>query len=497
MKKFVHIVTLIITVIVIKFSIYAEVNYNPVQIYISEVGPDIISYSDKWNTQEKLKQIFDELYNNFHSDEINSLKYIYIYPNSPYGIRGAYYESSILINNNKYLYGDNAYIEIFNGDEYDLQQIASVLAHEYGHHFTFYYLINSENKYYNQWYNTEYARIRQLHKYKDVDYGTTNEYTYRHEWDITEILAEDYVQLFGSPLAKTSTDFKDITECLEENIMEYYIESTYNSLPQENLNLPLATEVDGLYNYWLNLAGYTSNQPTISKKPIPYLKNSEVVYFGNNIKYTIAWDEILDGNIYEYTLIMYPTENPYFPVAIKTVVTGEEMSANLGSDVKYNEKDELYGILECMEGEYEIKLFIKDSKGFIFSSEILYYDFTAGVSRYNENVANNIVKIKEFEKIPFEFKPLVTIDKYNLSNQNVSQQTSTKNVLANIKLKHFILNNYYKQKTLSYKLIPISIKKENNIALMKIKEQFLSCYLYLVKSKANISILILTSRSLL
>lgn len=400
-------------VIVNATALYAKprVEYGqPVKTYTSTEGLDIISYSQKWNTQEKLAQVYDELMNNFHSKELNYLDVIYLYPDSPDGANGYYYEAATISNEGKYVYGNDAYIEIFNADDYsDISQMAGVLAHEYGHHFTYFYLITAENKYSDQWYDTGYARIRQLDRYDAINYNNNDTDEYVHAWDITEIAAEDYVQLFGSPAARQSVDYKDVSERLKDNLSEYfYFDNSYNLLPQENLNLPLATEVDGLYNYWLNLAGYTAAQPSLVAKPIPYISDVEEVYFDNNKKYTLRWNEIPDGKKYEYTVVMYPKNMPYFPIPIKTVKTGEEMVAFIGSDVKYESKDDAYGILEQFDGEYDIRIFVKDMNNFLFSSLTLYYDFTnefsyydAGVIEYANSQNNNLLKYQ-----PLEFEPL-------------------------------------------------------------------------------------------
>lgn len=441
MKKVAFFLMLALSILITNIShSYAKPRFEygePIHTYITEVGPDIVSYSKSWNTEDRLKEIYNELLNNFHSNEINFLETIYIYPDSPDGISGAYYESATINNNGKYEYKDDAYIEIFNGDECtDISQLSWVIAHEYGHHFTFYYLITSENKYFNQWYDTQYAKIRQLDKYKEVDYSNSDEDTYIYEWDITEIAAYDYVQLFGSILAKSSVDYKDITERMQENIVDYYEDIGYNSVPQQNLNIPLAVDVDGLYNYWLGLTGHVGNQPILPSKPIPYIKDKEIVYFGENTKYTVSWDEILDGNIYDYTVIMYPSGMPYFPIPVKTVTTGEKMVADIGSAVKYDDNGELYGILECMEGEYEIRIFIKDTQGFIFASETLYYDFTTDLSRYDENIVKHIAKSDKdikIDHISVPFEPLSYVPR---------QKTYTDNFTITVLKKDNILENF-------------------------------------------------------
>lgn len=381
MKKYICIICLFFNLFlvgILNVSAKPRLEYgDPLNIYNSNMGFNIISYSRNWSTTEKLEQIYNELLNNFHSTEISYLSDIYIYPDSPDGISGAYYESTTSYENGRYIYGDDSYIEIFNGDIYDdISQLAPTISHEYGHHFTYYYLVTYENKYRNEWYDTEYARLRQLDRYENIDYGASNEFNYVRQWDISEIVVYDYIQLFGSKLAKQSIDYKDVTERVEQNIVDYYLDIGFNSLPQENLIMPLATDVEGLYEYWLKAAGYENiESPKLPYKPRLYMKEVENVYFGDNKKYTLSWDEIGDGNSYEYTIVIYPWGMPFFPTPIKTLETGEEMVAHIGSDIKV-EAGEVYGLLEDIKGEYEIRLFIKDINGFIFNSDTLYYDFT-------------------------------------------------------------------------------------------------------------------------
>ena len=46
-------------------------------VYKGEKRVTIVSYS-KWVSKERLKEVYDELINNFHGEEIKYLSYIYI-----------------------------------------------------------------------------------------------------------------------------------------------------------------------------------------------------------------------------------------------------------------------------------------------------------------------------------------------------------------------------------------------------------------------------------
>ncbi|WP_058486262.1 S-layer homology domain-containing protein [Defluviitalea phaphyphila] len=350
---------------------------EPLGIYEGEIGIKIISFSQNWSSEEKLKEIYDELLRNFHGEEISYLSTIYVYPDSPDGVAANYYADFEINEEGKYIYKKDRYIEIFNGDEYkDISELARILSHEYGHHFTLYYLLTKENKHFNQWEQTNYAKVRGLLNYKDVEYYSINDTGYIHKWDIAEIAAEDYVQLFGSPNAKKSVDYKDVKERVEEGIKDYYYNNiSFNLLPQENLSIPLAADVPGLYLYWLELAGYTSIEPKLPLKPSINIKKTKEIMPGY-YQYEITWDEIEDGNNYEYTLVSYPVGDNNFPRPIKTVVTGEEMKAYIGSAISTNDEGKINLILDDQyKGEYYFRLFIKNSKGFIFSTDPIKFEF--------------------------------------------------------------------------------------------------------------------------
>ncbi|WP_341878189.1 S-layer homology domain-containing protein [Defluviitalea saccharophila] len=380
MKKGIYTASFFILIFIL-FSSNAEAmarkEYGtPLGTYEGDKGIKIISFSKNWTSQEKLKSVYDELLKNFHGEEITYLSNIYIYPDSPDGVAGNYYEDYEISNEGKYVYKKGRYIEIFNGNQYkDVSQFAWVLSHEYGHHFTLYYLLTKENKHFNQWEQTKYAQIRGLTKYKEVEYYSVNDTGYIHKWDVAEIAAEDYVQLFGSPTAKKSTDYKDVKERVEQNIKDYYYSTdSFNLLPQENLSLPLAADVSGLYLYWLGLAGYTTVEPSLPSKPVLTIKKVGEIMPGYS-QYEVSWNPISDGKNYEYTLVSYPVEDNHFPRPVKTVVTGEPMKAYIGSAMSSNKNTNSLILDDQYRGEYYFRLFIKNPKGFMFSTEPIKFKF--------------------------------------------------------------------------------------------------------------------------
>lgn len=342
-------------------------------IYEGDNGIMIVSFSSEWGTEEKLKTVYDELLNNTYGDEIAYLDAIYIYPDSPDNVASYYYHSYTEDENGDYIYNDGRYIELFNGDIYtDIKDIAKVIAHEYGHHFTFYYLTTVEKLSNSEWIDSNYAKIRNLDMYPQITYFGEDPLLYSHEWDIAEILAEDYVQLYGSELAKQTRDYYDIKERLHNNVVEYYYYyNDFNLLPQENLDLSLAADVEGLSDYFFELSGIPIQRPIetfeISAPNLSEINN----IFKNYNEYVFRWDNIenlesIDG--YEYTLLINNVGQNDYPIPLKTIVSGEPTFAVAGTAIDFLNGTAIYA---NYEGEYELRLFVKDVNGYMHSSEVV------------------------------------------------------------------------------------------------------------------------------
>lgn len=332
---------------------------DPVCEYQSTLGPKIESYSKTWNTKEKLMQVYRELTKNYVSNEISKLKYIYLYPDIEEGVSGYYNADVIVKNDGTYAMGDNSYIVLLGcNDSSSLSSISKTLTHEYGHHFTTYYLVTYEKKYGKGWINSQYAKIRGLNtKSQVINYSSLSG---NSKWDIAEIAAWDYIQLFGNPANKVSVDYKDVQERADYG----YSQTTYlssNSYPQENMDLPLATHVPGLYDYWANMAGGASSRPSSYYTSTLSVSKKYLVQNKYNM-YKITWDSMANGN-YEYTIIMHPINNSSNIIPIKTTKTGEQNIAYIGSYAGART------LIENYSGEYQVRIFIKDANGFTYEGK--------------------------------------------------------------------------------------------------------------------------------
>jgi hypothetical protein len=203
--------------------------YQLVASYKSPTGLTIKSYSPKWNTVSQLKAVEDELLQNKHGEEIKLLGQIVIFPDFPAGkkVLGQYFAEythsfrsvNLLSGRTIHLYGGNQFSTI--------ESIATTLSHEYGHHFTFYHLFKDEALLPEKWLESDYARARDLSRYPEANTGDG-----AYEWMMSEILAEDYVQLFGSETAlKHHMQFNaQLHTAFEDpDLQTYWIEKLHSS----------------------------------------------------------------------------------------------------------------------------------------------------------------------------------------------------------------------------------------------------------------------------
>ncbi|MFZ3171903.1 MAG: S-layer homology domain-containing protein [Carboxydocellales bacterium] len=274
----------------------AESKYKLVAAYTGPKGITIKSYSGQWEQEEKLKRLYDELLANYHGVEIDYLSTVNIFPDYVYGpgVGGLYHGSFYnLTGSEERGYNKGRSIDLAAGDQNStIDLMAKTLAHEYGHHFTMYYLWLKEGKTFDQWKETKWAKVRGLTNIPAVGNG-------EHMWAPEEIAADDYVQLFASPSARASADFQS----------QYgnFDNTAYNLSPQENLELPLAAQVPRLEEYWLGLLGVTPTK--INLAPLaPTLALTGVEERSQRYKNLVfMWTKSIDDSSgpLEYTLITY------------------------------------------------------------------------------------------------------------------------------------------------------------------------------------------------
>lgn len=357
---------------------------------VTDSGLVINSYTENW-TGNKLIEINDELLKNTHGIEMNYLKEINLYPHNPIGgteegVYNGVYKSLNLLGKKRTVLTDECTISLYNLEEKnEIIDIAKTLSHEYGHHFTLYYLIEGEGKTFDEWRDTQLYQIRQLEKYKQV----TNDYSNGHHWSIIEIVAEDYIQLYGSPTAKYAIDFKDIEERYKEKSIDKAIEyqySIYNINPQENNWIPLASEVDGLKHYWERVSGIKSNVSEYSRPQVALIRTIDLGY--DKYQYVFQWSRSIDNKENEaesYTLVALDMDRKKI-TPIKTVSNNELLEGIVGS-IRINEDNRImYYTDSYLEDELYFQVYALHSDGGIVSSGAKEIDFTnPQVSQINSN----------------------------------------------------------------------------------------------------------------
>lgn len=330
---------------------------KPVASYTGPKGVTIRSYSSTYPGEDSLKKVYDELMNNGNGEEIAYLSYVDLIGDYPYGkgTAGKWYgswENGML--------AKGRYIELYGCDKMTFAELARTLSHEYGHHFTFYYLSKKEGIDANGIMNSGFAKIRNLSSYKDIQNG-------EHMWEPSEIAADDYTQFFGSSTARESTQFKDVRDVARSHDTgkTTYNTLVYNLSPQENVNMPLAWQVPGLYNYWSGLSGIKAKNEVPPEAP--FLALTSV----SDDTLTFKWSQSVDDNTenMEYTLVgSRVDDNSILGIRTTSDSNGRDAIVGKYETKKYVVEDNI------LTSKMVFRVYAKDRDGNVVCSNDLYVD---------------------------------------------------------------------------------------------------------------------------
>lgn len=345
-----------------------EDSYTLVAQYKGEKsGVTFESYSSMWKTTDKLKQLEAELLKNKHGEELALLGKIIIIPNSPSGedVLGEYIANykftstnvTLLSNRTIYLFGGN--------NNTTIESMAYTLSHEYGHHFTFYQLLNKENKMPGTWKNSEYATSRGVQSTTspahDKSFG-------EYHWALPEIMAEDYVQLFGS-----ETAIKDAA--------------------QMNVDLSTPFDVPTIQEYWKK---YLSGFEPKSALPF-YLTNFENNTYNSNM-YNIR---LLLQNMDRKPTYIHATEGTgtYASVRLDTIKDLEDSNKwynyrQLTSDINWVLDKSESDTMRLTAIQHSDNGFNRGSKSLKLNYKNLATNVTSGVEVYKDAKIYNAAEIK-------------------------------------------------------------------------------------------------------
>ena len=429
--RFTLLIIVSVLTIIIPASVYSESVFGE---YYSPEGIIYKSYSKQWANEAKLKLLHEELLNNTYGQELKKLKYINIYPDYSKRLQnetGDYSISYRIMQNGIYEVLPECTISLFGGESLNsVDLMAGVLSKQYGKHFTQYYILKKENIILTKdGHKSKYAEIRGLNLREK---SSTQDLI----WNIENIAANDYVQIFGSKLARKHFSFPNLINEFEKNPNSWKQPVTskymYNLLPQDNLQLPLALEINGLREYWLNLSNIDNKNEVFIEKPRLYVSEiNELMHQQNSIQITLSWDTIAHQNQkYNYTLVTYGDFDPYpMPIITYENIPGSSKTlygrygavvSKLNNVIHYNKHVGFYG-------KKTFRVFVSDSLGNMVSSNKL----TIDLSQSPIQIIDNQLLYNDITDNHWAYNEIKIADGYNIitgfpdktfrANQNVTR----------------------------------------------------------------------------
>lgn len=348
-----------------------------------------LSHSEQWD-EGKLKDLHEELLKNEHGEEMSTLHEVVVWPHEEEHAL-ATHSSDVITQRLAINFGalpkdfhlnfarNVSLIALYGGDkETTIEDMAWPLSHEYGHLYTFHYMFSGNN---TDLATTEYGQLR-----KSVENGLNtspapgDDYFENHAKYLFEVAAEDYVQLMGSPTTRRVVAFKDVQQHLNsgEEPSQKIRFSGNNANPQGNLELPLASEVDGLSAYFYQFIGTKARLPLTPRSEIQLSIDSDsqgynlVDGYRNFVHYNLSWNTPYSDTI--YTLVCYDA-NAYQVRPIKTVHIGETASAIIGTIASSSGNYVRYFSDEIDSGTKVFLVIAQLPDGTYYSSEPLEYTF--------------------------------------------------------------------------------------------------------------------------
>lgn len=258
--------------------------FIPNATYLSPEGIRFISYSSKWGLEE-LKELYDIFKQLPKGEEIGYLNRIVLLETGSKHANGRYFSSMIQINDGPWMLEKGRRIEIYEVHKKSLEEVGWILAHEYGHHFTYYWLLKAEGKDPDD-PAIGWAKVRQLGGLP------VYERSIEHFWDPEEIMADDYAVLFAPPALKqwlAKQDRPDLVSVVE------------------NQYLPAAESIPELRAYWARLTGLNLEKPAFKAPEVVSLKAKRS---GRSISYEVVTNKPLSKDL-KYAVLITNRTGPY------------------------------------------------------------------------------------------------------------------------------------------------------------------------------------------
>ncbi|MBN2879948.1 MAG: hypothetical protein JXN65_10030 [Clostridia bacterium] len=309
-------------------------------------GIYFLSVTPYWDEQE-LQALAEELYQNKHGDEINYLDKVIVYGTSDGVTAGSHSRSIYGYEVPVSFYGfipenltfdclyEKSTINIYGvSDETKIEDLAIVLSHEYGHHFTYHNFGLSGSAADR---NTEYYKLRFDKDYDVIlDREYYEDYLENHKWYLSEIAAEDYVYLMGSENTFKVQKFYDNADkatlynagkIVFLTLINYDYKLCKNGMPHENVSIPLPYETEGLADYFYSFVD-DEYSVVIPDQPIGTL-NLTGTPNGARTQHIFTWDQPFTSHDVAYTVIGYDMDDNVV-IMLKTTRGDEKAVAGIG-----------------------------------------------------------------------------------------------------------------------------------------------------------------------
>ena len=257
--------------------------------YKSPEGIQFISYTDEWN-EKKLQKLYEELIQNKHGEEIKFLQEVKVmgeglgdYPSDDYDTKGQYHA---LTNT----------ITLYHGDKYtEPAMYRETLAHEYGHHFTYYYF-PSHHFPFSKWSKLRGLDVASIRWDAFFNYSTNQYVSYPQE-----IIADDYLLLYGS------TRMVEVKDVLSN-------EAFYTMIKHDNQQLANVLELSKLHSYFEEKTGLSIDKSRLLTTPtLKGIENNKLsfsVIDRPNVAYRLNITMYKSGNVVtEERIIAVTTED--------------------------------------------------------------------------------------------------------------------------------------------------------------------------------------------
>jgi len=305
---------------------------------------NFMSNTPEWS-EINLSLLADELYANKHGEEIKYLSSVILNEGIEDRILGTQ-ESirktfAIPVSLYNFLPIDDfnaktvlSEINLYEADtNITVEDMAIVLSHEYGHHFTNYHF-NLTFSYADK--QTDYYKLRG-EGIDDVQLttGSYTAYMNNHMWFLVEFAAEDYVYFLGSENAHRIVEFYDTVEQVQTyarygedalDEIDYAFELCRNGIPHENVSLGLPSDVEGLEEYFYSFVD--DEMPVREEREDIGTLNLEMNKT-NTKEHKFTWDQPYNNSDIIYTLILYDESDEAFCMA-KTTAGNENGMAQFG-----------------------------------------------------------------------------------------------------------------------------------------------------------------------